>query len=58
MATAEQLEIPIQPVNQMIEVSVSLLLESIERPNSKPTAHVIPGELIRRGSARLATMLG
>ena len=47
-----------QPVNQMIEACVSLLLESIEWPNAKPIAQVIPGELIRRGSARLATTLG
>ena len=47
-----------QPVNQMVEASIGLLLESIERPNAKPISQVIPGELIRRGSARLATTLG
>jgi DNA-binding LacI/PurR family transcriptional regulator len=47
-----------QPVNHMVEASVAMLLESIERPTTKPVAQVIPGELVRRGSARLTTTLG
>ncbi len=46
-----------QPVDQMIETSIALLLESIEQPNWKAAARVIPGELVRRGSARLTTMV-
>lgn len=44
-----------QPVNRMVDASIKLMLERIERPETKPVSHFIPGDLIRRSSARLAT---
>ncbi len=43
-----------QPVKAMIEQSIELLLERVESPDLKPVVKFIPGELVKRGSARLA----
>ncbi len=46
-----------QPVNHMIDLTVKMLLERIESPKAKPETKCVPGELARRGSARLARSL-
>ena len=43
-----------QPVNTMIDLSVRALLERIENPQLPPMTTFVPGQLARRGSARLA----
>ena len=42
-----------QPVDIMIDMSVQLLLERIHTPTKPPVTTFVPGELVRRGSARL-----
>ncbi|RIH87893.1 LacI family DNA-binding transcriptional regulator [Calidithermus roseus] len=42
-----------QPIERMIEASVRLLLGRIEDPSLAAVNEFIPGELVRRGSARL-----
>jgi DNA-binding LacI/PurR family transcriptional regulator len=41
-----------QPVGEMIEASIKLLLERIENPALKPSSKFLPGTLITRGSVR------
>ena len=43
-----------QPVNAMIEQTVELLLERLETPGLKPVLKFMPGELVKRKSARLS----
>jgi len=42
-----------QPVERMIEKTLQLLFERIEEPDKAPVLELIPGELMRRTSARL-----
>lgn len=42
-----------QPVIPMIDKALDLLFERIEEPDTPPVLELIPGELIRRASARL-----
>jgi DNA-binding LacI/PurR family transcriptional regulator len=42
-----------QPVDTMIDASVQLLLERIEQPSLPPVTTFLPGQLVRRSSARL-----
>jgi DNA-binding LacI/PurR family transcriptional regulator len=42
-----------QPVKRMIAKTLQLLFERIEQPDTPPVLELIPGELIRRSSARL-----
>jgi len=42
-----------QPVNRMITVCLDLLDGSLESPDWEPTLHLIPGDVIRRNSARV-----
>jgi DNA-binding LacI/PurR family transcriptional regulator len=44
-----------QPVNRMVEVTVQVLLDQLERPTSPPQRIEIPGPLMVRGSTRAAT---
>ncbi len=41
------------PVDQMIDLTMSLLVERLEVPDSKPVVKLLPGTLIPRRSARL-----
>lgn len=43
-----------QPVEAMIEQTLELLLERRDTPDSRPVLKFIPGELVKRNSARLA----
>ena len=43
-----------QPVNRMIEETLRILAERIASPQRGPATVLVPGRLIRRGSARLA----
>ncbi|MCP4166240.1 MAG: LacI family DNA-binding transcriptional regulator [Chloroflexi bacterium] len=42
------------PVNRMVEATLDLLLDRLEKPSMSPEFLLLPGELIRRHSARLA----
>jgi DNA-binding LacI/PurR family transcriptional regulator len=42
-----------QPVNRMIEETLRILTERIASPRPEPATVLVPGRLIRRGSARL-----
>jgi DNA-binding LacI/PurR family transcriptional regulator len=42
-----------QPVNRMVEATVRLLLDQVERPGAPPERVEIPGPLMVRGSARI-----
>jgi len=41
-----------QPVNQMIEATIELLLERFETPDIEPVLQLVPGPLIQRASTR------
>lgn len=44
-----------QPVNQMIQTTIDLLMERLEEPQAKPVLKLMPGPLIKRGSVRLGS---
>ena len=41
-----------QPVSEMIDLSIQILLERIENPKLQPSTHFLPGTLIERASVR------
>jgi DNA-binding LacI/PurR family transcriptional regulator len=43
-----------QPVHTMIDLSIGALLERIDAPDLPPITTFVPGQLVRRESARLA----
>lgn len=43
-----------EPVNRMIDETLRLLIQRLEDPLAEPVLKLLPGELIARGSARLA----
>ena len=43
-----------QPVEDMIEASIELLLERVENTDLASVLKFLPGTLVRRGSARLS----
>lgn len=43
-----------QPVNQMIDTTLTLLLARLDTPETPPVLKLIPGVLVERGSARLS----
>jgi DNA-binding LacI/PurR family transcriptional regulator len=42
-----------QPVEEMIEATLELVEQRIEKPDTKPVIKMIPGTLVKRGSARV-----
>jgi DNA-binding LacI/PurR family transcriptional regulator len=42
-----------QPVNRMIAVTLDLLKERLDNPQAEPVLKLLPGVLVRRGSARI-----
>jgi len=45
-----------QPINRMIEETLRILAERISSPQREPATVLVPGRLVRRGSARLSTI--
>lgn len=43
------------PVRRMVDTTLQVLLDQLEQPSAEPVLKLIPGELIQRNSARLAT---
>lgn len=43
-----------EPVNRMVDLALKLMLERIEHPDAEPVLELLPGQLVRRSSARLA----
>lgn len=44
-----------EPVNRMIDLTLKLLVERINNPTAEPVLELLPGQLIKRTSARLAS---
>jgi DNA-binding LacI/PurR family transcriptional regulator len=47
-----------QPINRMVEETLRLLAERASAPQREPATILVPGRLVRRGSARLAVTAG
>jgi DNA-binding LacI/PurR family transcriptional regulator len=47
-----------QPVNQMIDATITTLIDLLASPHRVPVTKLIPGKLVVRGSARLAAGIG
>ncbi|MBL8058222.1 MAG: LacI family DNA-binding transcriptional regulator [Anaerolineales bacterium] len=43
-----------EPVNRMVDLTLELLVERIEHPQAEPVLELLPGQVVKRTSARLA----
>jgi DNA-binding LacI/PurR family transcriptional regulator len=43
-----------EPVNRMIDLTLKLLMERINHPEAEPVLELLPGQLVKRTSARMA----